>query len=121
MFVSGPKVCRWRAACGAGCIAMGMALMGGCFLSRCKVTHYSAYNRNKYSGKKYHFYGNAQKKKKGSITPPFSHLLAMKHLLALSKADSNHHKQNQNLLCYHYTIGHCGCKGNAFWANGQIF
>ena len=24
----------------------------------------------------------------------------------LSKADSNHHKQNQNLLCYHYTIGH---------------
>ena len=45
----------------------------------------------------------------------------MKHLLALSKADSNHHKQNQNLLCYHYTIGHCGCKGNAFWANGQIF
>ena len=23
----------------------------------------------------------------------------------LSKADSNHHKQNQNLLCYHYTIG----------------
>ena len=26
--------------------------------------------------------------------------------LSLSKADSNHHKQNQNLLCYHYTIGH---------------
>ncbi len=26
--------------------------------------------------------------------------------LVLSKADSNHHKQNQNLLCYHYTIGH---------------
>ena len=23
----------------------------------------------------------------------------------LSKADSNHYKQNQNLLCYHYTIG----------------
>ena len=30
-------------------------------------------------------------------------------LFALSKADSNHHKQNQNLLCYHYTIGQaCG-------------
>ena len=28
------------------------------------------------------------------------------HFLMLSKADSNHHKQNQNLLCYHYTIGH---------------
>ena len=26
-------------------------------------------------------------------------------LFQLSKADSNHHKQNQNLLCYHYTIG----------------
>ena len=26
-------------------------------------------------------------------------------LSKLSKADSNHHKQNQNLLCYHYTIG----------------
>ena len=26
-------------------------------------------------------------------------------LKKLSKADSNHHKQNQNLLCYHYTIG----------------
>ncbi len=26
-------------------------------------------------------------------------------LFLLSKADSNHHKQNQNLLCYHYTIG----------------
>lgn len=25
----------------------------------------------------------------------------------LSKADSNHHKQNQNLLCYHYTMGQC--------------
>ncbi len=28
-------------------------------------------------------------------------------LFLLSKADSNHHKQNQNLLCYHYTIGQC--------------
>ena len=27
-------------------------------------------------------------------------------IFLLSKADSNHHKQNQNLLCYHYTIGH---------------
>ena len=26
-------------------------------------------------------------------------------LRMLSQADSNHHKQNQNLLCYHYTIG----------------
>ena len=30
-------------------------------------------------------------------------------LRKLSKADSNHHKQNQNLLCYHYTIGHPKC------------
>ena len=26
-------------------------------------------------------------------------------ILSLSYADSNHDKQNQNLLCYHYTIG----------------
>ena len=39
--------------------------LAAAYLSRCKVTHSSAYNRNKYSGKKYHFYGNAQKKKKG--------------------------------------------------------
>ena len=26
-------------------------------------------------------------------------------LFLLSQADSNHHKQNQKLLCYHYTIG----------------
>ena len=36
-------------------------------------------------------------------------------LNVLSKADSNHHKQNQNLLCYHYTIGQSRlekrCKG----------
>ena len=25
--------------------------------------------------------------------------------IRLSYADSNHDKQNQNLLCYHYTIG----------------
>ena len=31
----------------------------------------------------------------------------------LSKADSNHHKQNQNLLCYHYTIGQFRCKAVA--------
>ena len=30
-------------------------------------------------------------------------------LFLLSKADSNHHKQNQNLLCYHYTIGQSCC------------
>ena len=26
-------------------------------------------------------------------------------ILLLSLADSNHYKQNQNLLCYHYTKG----------------
>ena len=31
--------------------------------------------------------------------------LLSKMLKMLSKADSNHYKQNQNLLCYHYTIG----------------
>ena len=43
-------------------------------------------------------------------------------LFTLSKADSNHHKQNQNLLCYHYTIGQShkyGCKGNHFLAYSQ--
>ena len=46
----------------------------------------------------------------------------------MSKADSNHHKQNQNLLCYHYTIGHprsrirkFGCKGKKYLAHRQIF
>ena len=28
-----------------------------------------------------------------------------KAFVVLSQADSNHHKQNQKLLCYHYTIG----------------
>ena len=32
-------------------------------------------------------------------------LLSVFLFFRLSKADSNHHKQNQNLLCYHYTIG----------------
>ena len=34
-------------------------------------------------------------------------LLIVRKLQAeeLSYADSNHDKQNQNLLCYHYTIG----------------
>ena len=36
----------------------------------------------------------------------------------LSKADSNHHKQNQNLLCYHYTIGQsCLLAGDKDGAN----
>ena len=42
----------------------------------------------------------------------------------LSKADSNHHKQNQNLLCYHYTIGQSlvsGCKISKYLANCKIF
>ena len=34
----------------------------------------------------------------------------------LSKADSNHHKQNQNLLCYHYTIGQS--KNEVLWIVG---
>ena len=32
-------------------------------------------------------------------------LLQEKAFVVLSQADSNHHKQNQKLLCYHYTIG----------------
>ena|GEM_PF-2416983 len=50
------------------------------------------------------------------------------HFIMLSKADSNHHKQNQNLLCYHYTIGQSvcirqfnGCKGSCFLCLNQIF
>ena len=57
------------------------------------------------------------------------------NLLALSHKDSNLIKQNQNLLCYHYTMGQChlqftlynvqfgfcGCKGNAFLRHYQIF
>ena len=54
---------------------------------------------------------------------------------ALSHKDSNLIKQNQNLLCYHYTMGqsyalftmynvqfgNCGCKGNVFLRHYQIF
>ena len=32
-------------------------------------------------------------------------LLQEKAFVVLSQADSNHHKHNQKLLCYHYTIG----------------
>ena len=52
--------------------------------------------------------------------------MSVRHLesFSLSKADSNHHKQNQNLLCYHYTIGHqyalSGCKGKKYLAYCQI-
>ena len=28
--------------------------------------------------------------------------------------DSNQDKQDQNLLCYHYTIGQLRCKGSVF-------
>ena len=48
----------------------------------------------------------------------------MSLFIVLSKADSNHHKQNQNLLCYHYTIGQCGvsgCKGIAFFLFSKFF
>ena len=41
--------------------------------------------------------------------------------LKLSKADSNHHKQNQNLLCYHYTIGQSRVQRYAFFAPAQNF
>ena len=44
---------------------------------------------------------------------------------SLSKADSNHHKQNQNLLCYHYTIGHrllnAGAKVRNIWHTTKLF
>lgn len=42
----------------------------------------------------------------------------------LSYQDSNLDKQNQKLLCYHYTIGQsqfCGCKGSGFSCHYQIF
>ena len=48
-------------------------------------------------------------------------LLQEKAFVVLSQADSNHHKQNQKLLCYHYTIGQCGCKGNKISLCSQIF
>ena len=45
----------------------------------------------------------------------------------LSYLDSNQDKQNQNLLCYHYTIGQSSvlsfeerCKGSSFWCKCQI-
>ena len=45
----------------------------------------------------------------------------------LSYLDSNQDKQNQNLLCYHYTIGQSlmlsfeeRCKGISFWRKCQI-
>ncbi len=61
--------------------------------------------------------GGQEKRKKGK-KPGFL------SFFALSKADSNHHKQNQNLLCYHYTIGQSlvsGCKISKNSAHGQIF
>ena len=41
----------------------------------------------------------------------------------LSLADSNHYKQNQNLLCYHYTKGQSllECKVSVFLFHYQIF
>ena len=52
----------------------------------------------------------------------------------LSHQDSNLGKQNQNLMCYHYTMGHEGrnskrvfpllkiaCKSTLFSESGQIF
>ncbi len=48
--------------------------------------------------------------------------------LLLSYPDSNQDKQNQNLLCYHYTIGQSfvlsfeeRCKGMIFHLKLQIF
>ena len=45
--------------------------------------------------------------------------------------DSNLDKQDQNLLCYHYTIEQfhalqeqlfvCGCKGRHFYKTGKLF
>ena len=37
----------------------------------------------------------------------------------LSYQDSNLDKQNQKLLCYHYTIGQCDCKDTHFCKNSQ--
>ena len=53
--------------------------------------------------------------------------MSVRHLesFSLSKADSNHHKQNQNLLCYHYTIGHrllnAGAKVRNIWHTTKLF
>ena len=45
------------------------------------------------------------------------------HIIMLSLADSNHYKQNQNLLCYHYTKGQSllECKVSVFLFHYQIF
>lgn len=34
--------------------------------------------------------------------------------------DSNQDKQDQNLLCYHYTIEQSACKFTTFYPNRQI-
>ena len=42
----------------------------------------------------------------------------------LGYQDSNLEKQDQNLLCYHYTIAHCpfcDCKFSDLFSNPQIF
>ena len=44
----------------------------------------------------------------------------------LSHQDSNLGKQNQNLMCYHYTMGQdflrkTGCKSTNILMNGKIF
>ena len=51
----------------------------------------------------------------------------LQSMLLLSYQDSNLDKQNQNLMCYHYTIGQStcmrkiGCKSTTFSPSGQIF
>ena len=37
----------------------------------------------------------------------------------LSDKGSNLDRQNQNLQCYHYTIGQSGCKDTAFFKNAN--
>ena len=44
--------------------------------------------------------------------------------IVLDYQDSNLEKQDQNLLCYHYTIAHCpfcDCKFSDLFSNPQIF
>jgi hypothetical protein len=56
--------------------------------------------------------------KRNSAAVPKSRSRAKSPASMLTDQDSNLERQNQNLQCYHYTIGQsktCGCKNNGFF------
>ena len=75
--------------------------------------------KNPCEGKEYHFHIAPE--------PTTAHKKGFprnEESLMLDYQDSNLEKQDQNLLCYHYTIAHCPfceCKFSDLFLNPQIF